>query len=224
MIRNEANRSQNGQAESQVRSELPVVGTRGEAASPNSGFGSTRAPTSSSAVHSGTFGVAENLPTNNSFGGISLGYQVPNYEESMAQYPEARTNSDSGFVTAPSNSGFNPSQSDPGLGAMPNPTSFFHSRPHTSPSAANYPMFSTFPPAGTYLGLRYSQDSNMSMTFSLNGQMNMDPNFEGLVHVDQDAMWQSPNNQRSYQHGNADRIDNQPKFKGGESHDLDDDE
>src|SRR6185295_16034385 len=101
---------------------------------------------------------------------------------------------------------------------------FFHSRPHTSPGAANYPMLSTFPPAGAYLGLRYSQDSNMSMTFSLNGQMNMDPNFEGLVHMDQNPMWQSPNDQQSYQHGNADRIHNQPKFNGGESHDLDDDE
>jgi hypothetical protein len=225
MLHNEANKSQDRQVEHQILSELPIISAQDEDANPNNNCNNNGAPSSSSNIHLGSFGMTDDSLTNNSLSAMPFSYQVPNYAESLAHYPEAHTNSDSGFVTAPSNSEFVPTQSDPGLGTTVNPTTpFFHNRPQLSSGVANYQTLPPFASARAYSGFGFSQDNNIGMNFGPDDTLNLDSNLEESVHVGQNVLWQGSNDQPNCQRDSADQNYSQLGFNGRKNRDPDDGE
>jgi hypothetical protein len=88
VIRNEVNNSENRLLESPILSKLPLFGAKDENANPNSNSNNTGVPTSSTNIDSGLFGTMNNSLTNNAFIGMQFGYHVPNYADTLAQYPK----------------------------------------------------------------------------------------------------------------------------------------
>ncbi|KAF2789470.1 hypothetical protein K505DRAFT_93471 [Melanomma pulvis-pyrius CBS 109.77] len=232
IIRNEASRNQGGPAENPIQSKVPIDDTQGEDAIP-----------SMNSSNPGGFV----LPSNDSFDtmscppsaglmGMPLNYQVPipNYAESIARYSTARTNSDSGFLTAASGSELNHAQ--PGLESnIVLPSTFPQSQSQQSSSArilldptnnaATYPMLLGFA-SETYPRFEFPQDNNIEgMDFGPNSPINLDTASAGPDSIDSNAIWHGSNGLQRYQRSsNLDQGHSQSRLKGRENRGLDDGE